>query len=135
MLYSAKQHGVAGRYSGAQSSGIISGLSLYGTDSIWHMAGRPRLYLKLGSAGDNEQTASWYHTDWNVPNPTPIERQLEWLPKELVRVEGARWENLSLPRRSGGLTSFTENATFCLTSYFSLWENIEMGLTLRRGGV
>jgi hypothetical protein len=52
------------------------------------MAARSKLYLKLGSAGGNEQTTSWYyHTDWNVPNPTPIERQLEWLPKELVRVE------------------------------------------------
>jgi hypothetical protein len=59
------------------------------TDTFWVVSGRPKLFLKLGST--NHSLLDIRKLDlgdsWSRPNGTPIERQLEWLPKELVRVE------------------------------------------------
>jgi hypothetical protein len=59
-------------------------------DNAWAWSGHPKLIMQLGSTNTSLPYTRPYDTSgdmWSKPNGSPIERQLEWLPKELVRVE------------------------------------------------
>ena len=61
------------------------------TDDIWCMNGAPKVILrfsKLKKYPYGMDVRQKQYSDWEyIPNSTPIERQLEWIPTDLVRVE------------------------------------------------